>query len=142
MLKLAAALAGAVLLASCGDDRQTSTPAPRPAAVVTATPAPAHTPAPRRPLRRPRCRHGVADCASTSGTIVYVERVDPDGDGDLHVALLSRQSLTYPGISVVKFERRVRPAHVPAIGSWMTAVGERYTGTHDDRNLRVERYRR
>ena len=96
-----------------------------------------------RPLHCPDRRvPSYETCAAVSGRVVYVQAVDPDGDGDLHVALLSRQSLTYPGISVVKFQQRVRPAHPPAIGSWMTAVGERYTGTHDDHNVRVERYRR
>jgi hypothetical protein len=95
------------------------------------------------PLRCPDRRvPSYETCGAVGGRVVYVQGVDPDGDGDMHVALLSRQSLTYPAISVVKFERRVRPPHAPAIGSWMTAVGERYTGTHDDRNLRVERYRR
>ena len=35
-----------------------------------------------QPLRRARCPAGAANCRSAEGTVIYVERVDPDGDGD------------------------------------------------------------
>ena len=39
----------------------------------------------------------VAGCASTSGRILFVERVDPDGDGDLHVVVSDRRGVTLRG---------------------------------------------
>lgn len=41
------------------------------------------------------------ECASTSGRIVYVERVDPDGDGDLHVVVTDRRSVTLRGLTAI-----------------------------------------
>ena len=47
------------------------------------------TPAPRaaRTSRAARCPAGVPGCRAVRGTVIYVERVDPDGDGDLHVVV-------------------------------------------------------
>ena len=42
----------------------------------------------------PACDPAAANCATASGTIIYVERVDPDGDGDAHFVLRSRASIT------------------------------------------------
>jgi hypothetical protein len=141
LLRLAAGLAGALLLASCGGDPQTATPAPRPAAAVTATPAPARPPAPRPPLRRPRCRHGVPDCASTSGTIVYVERVDPDGDGDLHVVVIDRHGVTLRGLTAIDVSKDLRPRRDPRIGDEAAAMGPVQTGSYGQSQIHALTFR-
>ena len=41
----------------------------------------------------------LSNCRSASGRIIYVERVDPDGDGDAHFVLVSREAITGPGLS-------------------------------------------
>jgi hypothetical protein len=51
----------------------------------------------------PKCPQGATNCQSASGVIIYVERVDPDGDGDAHFVLLSDAGITAPGISASTF---------------------------------------
>ena len=63
-----------------------------------------------------RCPAAEANCRSASGTIVYVERVDPDGDGDAHFVLASREGITAPGISVIDVARDLRPHPLPGVG--------------------------
>ncbi len=45
--------------------------------------------------------------------ILYVERVDPDGDGDAHFVLASGEAITAPGISVIDVARELRPHPLP-----------------------------
>ena len=104
-------------------------PAPRERA-AQATPSPAATPRPRRraPLPRPPCRDDVPGCASTSGRIVYVERVDPDGDGDLHVIVTDRRSVSLPGLTAVDVSKDLRPRRDPRVGDRASAMGPVQTG--------------
>jgi hypothetical protein len=76
-------------------------------------------------------------CRAVSGRVIHVQAVDPDGDGDAHIVLASRQSLTLPGISVLKVDERHRPAQLPGFGQWVTAIGYLYAGSHDEDNLWV-----
>ena len=39
-------------------------------------------------------------CRAVRGTVLYVERVDPDGDGDLHV-VVDAGSITLPGMTAI-----------------------------------------
>ena len=48
-------------------------------------------------LQPARCPAELGNCATASGRILYVERVDPDGDGDAHFVLVSRAAITGPG---------------------------------------------
>ena len=73
--------------------------------------AAAPRPKPPRPLQ---CQAGSDNCRAAAGRIVYVERVDPDGDGDAHFVLVSRESITGPGISVIDVRRDLRPSPCPA----------------------------
>ncbi len=122
VLALAAALAAA--LAGCGGDDGASPVPPR----ASATPAPAATPRPA--LARPRCRDGVPDCRSTSGRIVYVERVDPDGDGDLHVVVTDRRGVTLRGLTAIDVSEELRPRRDPRIGERAAAMGPVQTGSY------------
>jgi hypothetical protein len=78
----------------------------------------------------PSCGPGATNCATASGTILYVERVDPDGDGDAHFVLLSDASITAPGISVIDVERRLRPHPLPGPGDLVAAAGPVYPGSY------------
>ena len=60
------------------------------------------------------CPPDLSGCRSARGTILYVERVDPDGDGDAHFVLVSPQSITAPGISVIDVAVDLRPHPLPA----------------------------
>jgi hypothetical protein len=61
-------------------------------------------------------------CARVAGTVVYVERHDPDGDGDRHLIVLAGLHLVK-----VKFPRRVKVA-LPGIGSTVHLVGSAPAG--------------
>jgi hypothetical protein len=140
--RLLAALAAALLLAGCSSG---SDPAPAPAP----TPAPqasGGTPQasdqnaqPRRTaagsLPQAHCPPALSNCREASGRIIYVERVDPDGDGDAHFVLLSSQSVTAPGLTVVDVKRSLRPSPLPGPGDHLSAAGPVYRGSHGQRQI-------
>jgi hypothetical protein len=90
------------------------------------------TPAPIPPAR---CPAGAANCRSAEGTILYVEAVDPDGDGDAHFVLLSGASVTAPGITVVDVRRGLRPHPLPGPGDRISAAGPVYRGSFGQRQI-------
>jgi hypothetical protein len=67
--------------------------------------------------------------------VLYVERVDPDGDGDAHFVLASRQSITAPGISVIDVNRSLRPSPLPGRGDRLSAAGPVYRGSYGQRQI-------
>ena len=89
------------------DDRRTAPAVPRKAAPA---PTPQSTPVPRAPRDVPRaqCPEGVPGCRAVRGTVLYVERVDPDGDGDLHV-VVDAGSITLPGMTAIDVASGLRP---------------------------------
>jgi hypothetical protein len=100
--------------------------------------AAAPRPKPPRPLQ---CPDGSGNCSAAAGRIVYVERVDPDGDGDAHFVLGSRESITGPGISVIDVRRDLRPSPLPGPGDWLSAVGPVYEGSYGQRQIEAVRIR-
>jgi hypothetical protein len=130
-----AVLAAMLALAGCGGDpeppRSSATPAPEATATPRATTTPRATAAPREPRRlaRPRCRAEVPDCRSVSGRIVYVERVDPDGDGDLHVVVTDRAGVTLAGLTSIDVSKDLRPRRDPRVGERAAAMGPVQTGS-------------
>ena len=74
-------------------------------------------------------------CRVVNGRVLYVEAVDPDGDGDSHLVLASRQSLTWPGVTIVVIPRRKQRASTPHVGQWVSAVGLPNTGSHGETTL-------
>jgi hypothetical protein len=81
------------------------------------------------------CPGDAGNCRSASGVVLYVERVDPDGDGDAHFVLASRQSITAPGISVVDVKRSLRPSPLPGRGDRLSAAGPVYQGSYGQRQI-------
>ncbi len=81
-------------------------------------------PARRAPaLRKARCPAGAEQpCRAVRGRIVYVERVDPDGDGDLHV-VVADASITAPGLTSIDVRPGLRPDRDPRVGDVATAAG-------------------
>ena len=102
-------------------------------------------PAERAPARRPSspapsvepatCPANAGNCRSASGRVLYVERVDPDGDGDAHFVLASGDSITAPGISVIDVKRSLRPSPLPGRGDRMSAAGPVYRGSYGQRQI-------
>ena len=128
-----AALALVAVAVGCGDGY------PGAAETDATAPPPAHAPKPDRAADRnpppphvPRahCPAGIAGCESASGTIIYVERVDPDGDGDAHFVLASGDSITAPGISVIDVAVDLRPHQLPGPGDAVSAAGPVQTGSY------------
>jgi hypothetical protein len=132
---------GLVLLlaavAGCGGDGE-STPAPQPRASApaeTATPKPA-----TRDVRRSHCPAGVAGCRAVRGTVIFVERVDPDGDGDLHVVLRGG-SVTAPGLTAVDIAPQRRPRRDPRVGDRVSAAGPVQTGRYGQSQIHALEFR-
>jgi hypothetical protein len=136
-------------LAGCGDDDDAPRGGPpafgHPPAVAglggaASNPAEGRDRAPRR-ARRVRCPRRAGNCRRASGRILYVERVDPDGDGDAHFVLLSRQSVTAPGLSVIDVARELRPHPLPAPGETLSAAGPVYEGSRGQLQVQAREVR-
>ena len=115
------------LLAGCGGDGDAADPgASRPtgdrpapgekAAADTVTPA--------------ECPAGLPNCRTAQGRITYVERVDPDGDGDAHFVIADPQGITLPGLTFIDVRKGLRPDPLPGIGDLVSAAGPVQTGSY------------
>jgi len=87
------------------------------------------------PLRAASCPSDLAGCRAASGRIVFVERVDPDGDGDAHFVLTSEDGVTAPGITVVDVRRGLRPSPLPGPGDGLSAAGPVHAGSYGQRQI-------
>jgi hypothetical protein len=130
-MRLAAVAWMAVLIASgCSDEDDRPEPARGPAT----TAAPDRSPQPT-PLKAAHCPPELSNCKTASGRIVYVERVDPDGDGDAHFVLASRQAITLPGLSVIDVKKALRPQPLPGPGDRISAAGPVYRGSYGQKQI-------
>ncbi|MBA2241244.1 MAG: hypothetical protein H0W09_08420, partial [Solirubrobacterales bacterium] len=86
----------------------------------------------------PPCPREAENCAVATGTVIYVERVDPDGDGDAHFVLASQQSITAPGISVIDVRAELRPDPLPRPGDAIAASGPVLPGSYDQRQIEAD----
>lgn len=121
---LVACLLALAILAGCGSDGATTPgtqPDPKPRPRKDAEPA---TVAPSR------CPAGVAGCRTTEGRIVYVERIDPDGDGDAHFVIADPQGITLPGLTAIDVRKGLRPRPLPGPGDLISAAGPVQTGSY------------
>lgn len=91
-------------------------------------------PTPRRhrasPLPASTCPAEVSGCRAVSGRVLYVESVDPDGDGDLHVVLASRAGVSGPGITAIDVKPALRPRRDPEVGDRVSAAGPVQRGSY------------
>lgn len=129
MSRLLPVLAAALLVAGCSSgSQQAGEPSPEPARSDAEA-------RPRTSLTRAHCPPGLSNCREATGRILYVERVDPDGDGDAHFVLLSPQSVTAPGLTVVDVKRSLRPSPLPGPGDRLSAAGPVYRGSYGQRQI-------
>jgi hypothetical protein len=134
ILVVAAVVAAALPI----DDRRTAPAEPRRAA--PAEPAATPAPAARRDVRKARCQEGVPGCRVVRGTVLYVERVDPDGDGDLHV-VLDAGSITLPSMTAVDVAPELRPRRDPRVGDRVSAAGPVQTGSYGQSQIHALEFR-
>lgn len=98
-------------------------------AVVTATLLAAASVAPSH------CPPGHPACRTAEGRIVYVERVDPDGDGDAHFVIADEQGITLPGLTAIDVRAGLRPHPLPGPGDLISAAGPVQKGSYGQRQV-------
>jgi hypothetical protein len=75
---------------------------------------------------------------AATGTILYVERVDPDGDGDAHFVLLDGKGITAPGITAIDVAADLRPKPLPGPGETLSAAGPVVEGSLGQRQIEAD----
>jgi hypothetical protein len=118
------------VLAGCGsgDDGDPGTQSSRPEPPPRASAEPAT-------VEPSRCPPGLPACRETEGRIVYVERVDPDGDGDAHFVVADPQGITLPGVTAIDVRKGLRPQPLPGPGDLISAAGPVQTGSYGQRQI-------
>jgi hypothetical protein len=130
-----------LIAAGCGGGSDTPKEKPAPSASTTATPPPRPASPPRtEPPPRAVCPPSTADCVVATGRVVYVEKVDPDGDGDAHFVVFGGH-VTGPGMSVIDLPINLRPARLPGVGDTISAAGPVAVGSHGQRQVEVQDFR-
>lgn len=126
------ALAGIALLGllgGCGGDGGATTTTSKRPHRATAEPPPREQPV-ADSVAPSRCPAGLPSCRTTEGRIVYVERVDPDGDGDAHFVVADSQGVTLPGLTAIDVRVGLRPDPLPGPGDLISAAGPVQTGSY------------
>jgi hypothetical protein len=91
---------------------------------------------PSQELPQPsHCPFGHPACRETVGRIVYVERVDPDGDGDAHFVIRDPQGITLPGLTAIDVRKGLRPHPLPGFGDLISAAGPVQTGSYGQHQI-------
>jgi hypothetical protein len=86
------------------------------------------------------CPAGVPGCRTVTGQVVYVESVDPDGDGDLHV-IATGAAISLPGLTAVDVRPGLRPRRDPRIGDTISAAGPVQRGSYGQDQIHALRFR-
>ena len=139
--RLIAVASATVALAGCGGGEEGPSATGPTGAATTTTTTGASEPEPAPALRAPPCPAAAANCERASGQVTYVERVDPDGDGDAHFVLISDESITAPGISVSDVRADLRPDPLPRPGDFVAASGPVYRGSYGQRQIQADAVR-
>ena len=139
MRPLTIALLAFAFLAGCGSSDATST---APESPKPHEPVPSKGP---RGLGDPggseervepsHCPAGHPACRETVGRIVYVERVDADGDGDAHFVIRDPQGITLPGLTAIDVRAGLRPHPLPGPGDLISAAGPVQTGSYGQHQI-------
>ena len=95
-------------------------------------------PEPPEPTLPPMsCPAELTNCEVATGRVIYVEAVDPDGDGDAHFVTISNQSITSTGITVFDVKPELRPDPLPGRGDLIGGYGPVYTGSYGQSQIEV-----
>lgn len=99
---------------------------------------------PREPrIRAARCPKDAGNCAWAVGRVIYIESVDADGDGDLHVVAtrVRGSAVTGGGLVVFDVNKYLRPKRDPAAGDLVTGAGPVYKGSYGQQQIEVDSFR-
>lgn len=133
-VRLAAPLVIALLVIGCADEpRGKGAPAPPPEQEGKDST--------QRSVKPVRCPPSSDNCRSATGRVVFLEAVDPDADGDLHIVLAGEEGITGPGITVVDIAPHLRPQRLPGIGDVVAAAGPVYRGSYGQRQIQATQVR-
>lgn len=83
------------------------------------------------------CPPGLSNCVVASGRVIYVEAVDPDGDGDAHFVTTSDEGVTFPGITVFDVRKDLRPEPLPQVGDLVGGAGPVFPGSRGQKQIEV-----
>ena len=121
-----------------GDGGEDEAPVTRKAADRAEAEKPKPKPKPEEPELPPmECPTELTNCEVASGRVIYVEAVDPDGDGDAHFVTLSNQSITTTGITIFDVRKDLRPDPLPGRGDLVGGLGPVYEGSHGQKQIEV-----
>jgi hypothetical protein len=120
------AVLGPIWGCGCGDGGAASTAEPSRAGDRSSR-QPAAPPA---DLPTAHCPPDLSGCRATKGRIIYLERVDPDGDGDAHFVVRDPQGITLRGMTAIDVRKGLRPHPLPGLGEWISAAGPVQTGSY------------
>ena len=75
--------------------------------------------------------------------MLYIESVDSDGDGDLHVVATATRgdAVTGGGLVVFDVNKDLRPRRDPEPGDVVTGAGPVYRGSFGQRQIEVDEFR-
>jgi hypothetical protein len=127
-----AALAAAVVLvmaSGCGGASDTTSSDTQLDVIERSAPVDRDKPA-AATVARSHCPADRPSCRTTEGLITFIERVDPDGDGDVHFVVVDSQSITLPGLTAIDVSRQLRPHPLPGVGDTISAAGPVQTGSY------------
>jgi len=113
----------------CGGGEATTTGSSKPPAEAAAPLSSRKEPVPDS-VAPSHCPPGLPSCRTAEGRIVYVERVDPDGDGDAHFVVADSQGITLPGLTAIDVRTGLRPRPLPGPGDLISAAGPVQTGSY------------
>lgn len=132
-------MVGAWFLLS-GDETEPDPPSRSVRDAAAGSPEPRKEPAGEEPepvLPEMACPPEPTNCEVASGRVIYVEAVDPDGDGDAHFVTLSNQSITSVGITVFDVKPELRPTPLPGRGDLIGGYGPVYQGSYGQKQIEV-----
>ena len=112
-----------------GDNEASQT---KPAKVADEQPSP-----PQKKLPKSNCPAERSNCVVASGRVIYVEKVDPDGDGDAHFVTTSSESVTAPGLTIFDVRADLRPDPLPGLGDLIGGAGPVYPGHGVQKQIEV-----